>query len=71
MADATLAEAQERLAAVDRQASRVLVVLALLVMASLLLGKDHVVSWLLEILLIFVNGMVLGIIWCQSRLRRR
>jgi hypothetical protein len=61
--------AQAILAQVDRRASRLLVVGSLAMLASLGLGPQHAVTEALEILLVFLGGLVLGVIWSTQAVR--
>jgi hypothetical protein len=55
---------------VDGRASWLLVIISLGMLASLFLGENNRVTEALNIVLVFVSGIVLGIIWIRLALRR-
>jgi membrane protein DedA with SNARE-associated domain len=55
---------------IDGYASWLLSLVGLGILASLVLGEHNPVTEVLEILLVFVSGIVLGILWIRLALRR-
>jgi hypothetical protein len=58
------------LARMDGYASCLLVLISLGLLVSLVLGKGNPVTAALEMLSVFVSGIVLGIIWIRLTLKR-